>query len=281
MEMFDCIIIGAGPAGLSAGINLVQRGKKCVALSGGDNLLRKAEKVENYLGMPTMSGSEMMDSFVKHAIKQGVEIRNGIAANVYPSGNEFLVNFAGDIISAKTVIITSGIAKAKQIKGEGEYLGRGVSYCATCDGMLYKGKAIAVWGLDADAPREANYLLDIGCTVSYIAAVRPDNLAADIRYIAGAPSEVIGGDIVNGVKVNDTIYPINGLFILRSSIAPSALLPGIEIEEGFIKVNNKAATNIKGVYAAGDVVGKPLQVANAVGDGLVAALSAAEYIDKL
>ncbi|MEG0179145.1 MAG: FAD-dependent oxidoreductase [Oscillospiraceae bacterium] len=281
MEMFDCIIIGAGPAGLSAGINLVQRGKKCVALSGGDNLLRKAEKVENYLGMPTMSGSEMMDSFVKHAIKQGVEIRNGIAANVYPSGNEFLVNFAGDIISAKTVIITSGIAKAKQIKGEGEYLGRGVSYCATCDGMLYKGKAIAVWGLDADAPREANYLLDIGCTVSYIAAMRPDNLAADILYIEGAPSEVIGGDIVNGVKVNDTIYPINGLFILRSSIAPSALLPGIEIEEGFIKVNNKAATNIKGVYAAGDVVGKPLQVANAVGDGLVAALSAAEYIDKL
>ncbi|MEG0648794.1 MAG: NAD(P)/FAD-dependent oxidoreductase [Oscillospiraceae bacterium] len=278
-EVLDCIVLGAGPAGLSAGVNLAQRAKKVLLLSSGDNLLKRAERVDNYLGLPGVSGKEMMDIFTNHAKAQGVEIRSGVCANIYPSGNEFMVNFAGDILNSRSVIIACGVAKAQPVQGETELLGNGVSYCATCDGMLYRGKEIAVWGLCTEAVHEANYLCEIGCKVNYISTAFTEGLNADIKHIDGRVSAIEKAENILRITIGETAITVSGIFILRNAIAPSALLTGLELENGFIKVNAKGETNIKGVYAAGDVTGKPLQVANAVGDGLVAALNVAEYLD--
>ena len=277
---FDCIVIGAGPAGLSAGINLLQRGKTALVVSSGENYLARAERVDNYLGLPAVTGKEMMDIFTAHASASGLAIRKGICANILPTNDEFMVNISGDILTAKAIILACGVAKAPAVSGEEALLGRGVSYCATCDGMLYRGKDVAVWGLAAEAAHEANYLAEIGCRVTFIAPNRPQALHADIAFLPGRVEKIDEGGAGLQVAAGSTQLAVAGIFILRNAIAPATLLPGIAIENGYIATNAQGETNIPGVYAAGDVTGKPLQVANAVGDGLVAALSAADYLAK-
>lgn len=278
--MIDCIVIGGGPAGLSAGVNLAQRGKIALVLSSSESLLAKAEKVDNYLGMQDVTGAEMMAQFKAHAVRLGVELRHGRAGNVMPFDGQFMVNADGDILESKTVILATGIAKAKPVAGESELLGRGVSYCATCDGMLYRGRKVAVWGLSLDAPLEANFLCSIGCEVLYISAKRPDMLLEEISYIKGRVDAILGESFVTGVSVSGEIHPVEGVFLLRPAAPPDALLPGLTALDGTVPINALCETNIPGVFAAGDLTGKPLQVAKAVGEGLNAALSAAEYIDK-
>lgn len=278
--IYDSIVVGGGPAGLSAAINLVQRGKSVMVFNAGDNLLRRAEKVDNYLGLPSTTGAEMMDIFLGHAKDLGVEIRSGIVGNIFPAGKTFMVNCKGEIFSSRSIILASGVAKAPTVKGEDAFLGKGVSYCATCDGMLYRGKDVAVWGLSPDAPHEANFLADIGCTVTYISGKKPQGLNEKIAFISGKIDEVRGENSVTGITVGDMRLPVAGVFILRTSIAPASLLPGIETDDGYVKIDSRTCTNIEGVYAAGDITGKPLQISNAVGDGLVAALTCVEFLDK-
>ncbi|MEG2842762.1 MAG: NAD(P)/FAD-dependent oxidoreductase [Ruthenibacterium sp.] len=278
--MYDCIIVGGGPAGLSAGINLKQRGKEPLVLNQGISLLEKAERVDNYLGLPALSGTEMMAAFKAHAAALGVAVKNAKAANIMPFDGHFMVNADGDILESRTVILATGVAKAKPIAGEAELLGRGVSYCATCDGMLYRGRSVAVWGSASDVVREANFLAEIGCHVTLIAAKKPDNLSDDIAFAAGGLQKIVGENTVTGVMAGGNLIAVDCVFILRSALPPDALLPGLVLQDGSVAVNARCETNLQGVFAAGDLAGKPLQVAKAVGDGLVAALSAAEFLDK-
>ena len=261
---FDCIVIGAGPAGLSAALNLRQRGKTVLVVHSGETLLAKAEQVDNYLGMPGLSGKQMMERFTQHARDAGAVLRKGRAGNVMPFGGRFMVNLDGDILETGAVVLACGVSKAKPVPGEAELLGRGVSYCATCDGMLYRGRAVAVWGLSPEAPQEANFLHGIGCSVT---------------FRAGHVEAVEGGAAVEAVRVGGAALPVQGVFILRAATPPDALVPGLALENGFVKTDAAMRTNIPGLFAAGDMTGKPLQVANAVGDGLVAALAAVDYLD--
>jgi thioredoxin reductase (NADPH) len=128
---FDCIVIGAGPAGLSAALNLRQRGKTVLVVHSGETLLAKAEQVDNYLGMPGLSGKQMMERFTQHARDAGAVLRKGRAGNVMPFGGRFMVNLDGDILETGAVVLACGVSKAKPVPGEAELLGRGVSYCAT------------------------------------------------------------------------------------------------------------------------------------------------------
>lgn len=276
---FDCIVIGAGPAGLSAALNLRQRGKTVLVVHSGETLLAKAEQVDNYLGMPGLSGKQMMERFTQHARDAGAVLRRGRAGNVMPFGGRFMVNLDGDILETGAVVLACGVSKAKPVPGEAELLGRGVSYCATCDGMLYRGRAVAVWGLSPEAPQEANFLHGIGCSVTYIAGRRPDTLEAGVAFRAGRVEAVEGGAAVEAVRVGGAALPVQGVFILRAATPPDALVPGLALENGFVKTDAAMRTNIPGLFAAGDMTGKPLQVANAVGDGLVAALAAVDYLD--
>ena len=143
------------------------------------------------------------------------------------------------------------------------------SYCATCDGMLYRNKSVVVLGLSADAPAEAEYLRSLGCQVTYLAPKKSDKL------------EIKGEQTVTAVNSGGEDIPCDGVFILREAVAPTDLLPDLETTEGVIRVDRNMSTNIPGVFAAGDCAGAPLQVSKAVGEGHIAALSACEYLDTL
>ena len=221
-----------------------------------------------------------MEQFLSHARAMGVVPEKGKAANILPMGEYFLLNVDGEMVEAKTVILATGVSSAKEIPGERELLGRGVSYCATCDGMLYRGKSAVVWGLSPEAAKEANFLQEIGVSVTFVSASAfREGLAEQIPYLSGAVKQVSGKEKVEAVLVNGQELPADGLFILRNSIAPAALVEGLVLEEGYIKVNHKMETNVPGLYAAGDCTGKPLQVSKAVGEGLIAAQMAAAYLD--
>ena len=278
--MLEIAIIGAGPAGLSAGIKAIARGKTVRIFSSESNYLLRAEKVNNYLGLYDVDGRQMMEQFLSHARAMGVVPEKGKAANILPMGEYFLLNVDGEMVEAKTVILATGVSSAKEIPGERELLGRGVSYCATCDGMLYRGKSAVVWGLSPEAAKEANFLQEIGVSVTFVSASAfREGLAEQIPYLSGAVKQVSGKEKVEAVLVNGQELPADGLFILRNSIAPAALVEGLVLEEGYIKVNHKMETNVPGLYAAGDCTGKPLQVSKAVGEGLIAAQMAAAYLD--
>lgn len=280
-QVWDCIVVGGGPAGLSAAVNLRRRGKSVLVLNGGASLLSRAELVDNYLGLPGLTGTEMMARFTRHALDEGAELRTARVGNVMPFGGAFMVNAGGEILSGKSVILACGVSKAKPVPGEAEYLGRGVSYCATCDGMLYRGKNVVVWGLSPDAPAEANFLAQIGCRVTYLAARQPEGLAAEIAFVPGAAKAIDGDAAVTAVRTLDGVLSADGVFVLRPSAPPDALVPGVETENGAVKVDGAMRTSIPGLLCAGDMAGAPYQVAKAVGDGLVAGLRAAEYIDAL
>lgn len=279
-KRLDCAIVGGGPAGLSAAINLHQRGKTVRVLGAAPGLLAKAEQVDNYLGMPAVTGEEMLARFADHAAALGIHPEPGRVANLMPLDGYHMINFNGEILEASTVILACGVAKAAPVPGEAELLGSGVSYCATCDGMLYRGRTVAVWGLAPDAAAEANFLASIGCRVTFVAGRRPEELDAAIPFVAGGVKRVLGQGRVSGILVGGQELPCEGVFILRAAIAPDTLLPGLETKDGFVSVDRHMATNLPGVFAAGDVTGAPLQVAKAVGEGLIAALSAAEWLDK-
>ena len=147
-EMFDIIIIGGGPAGNSAAISAINRGKSVAVVTNGveTSSLYKAEKVTNYTGIVEMSGKEMAELFRSQLDNSGAQIINGRALSVMPMGESFGVAVGSDFYMGRAVIIAAGITREKLYPGEGEFLGRGVSYCATCDGMLYRGKTVALIG---------------------------------------------------------------------------------------------------------------------------------------
>ena len=281
--MYDVVVVGGGPAGLSAAVQARTRNKSVLVVSGDvrDNPLWKARLVNNYLGMPGLSGREMLEAFQKHAREVGVEEINGRVLNIMPAGSLFYLGIGSQVEEARAVILATGVVRAAQLPGEAEYLGRGVSYCATCDGMLYRGKDVAVLGMAADAPEEANYLQELGCKVTYISDRQPEGLRKDIAFRKGFKRQVVGGQSVEAVEVDGERLPCAGVFILRPSLAPVQLLPGLALEGGYIAVDRNMATNLPGVFAAGDCTGAPLQVSKAVGEGLVAGHRAAEYIDQM
>lgn len=295
----DIAIVGGGPAGFSSAINGRTRGRSTVILSGDyhDSPLYKASIVENMPGLPGRSGAELLDSFHDHAMQLGaVHLRGralvimetdfGTAATGPVPG--FQVAYGNSFLMARTVIITTGVTSAAPFPGEEQFLGRGVSYCATCDGMLYRGRDVAVIAKSSDAVEEALHLSKIGCKVTLFVnpadlkrwnITLPDNTF--VRIANASRYKVEGDDYVTDLVADDEKIPFSGIFILRSTIALSSLLSGLELDNNYIRTAKNQSTNIPGVFAAGDCTGKPLQIAKSLGEGLVAALSADAYLSAL
>jgi thioredoxin reductase (NADPH) len=179
---------------------------------------------------------------------------------------------------ASAVILAIGTVSQKTFPGEKEYLGRGVSYCAVCDGMLYRGKNICVYGDTDEAIGEAKYLRDIGCNVTYISKEKPSG--DDINYITSNSLSIVGGERAEKVILDDTEIQCDGVFIMRPSVAPAVMLPGLQIQDGHIKAEQNGETSIPGVFAAGDCTGLPYQVAKAVGEGQTVAFAAVKYLNN-
>lgn len=278
---YDIIVLGSGPAGLSAAVTARGRNKSVLVIGNRwqDSPLARAERVDNYLGMPGMTGMEMLEAFQRHAQEMGVETVTGKVLSIM-EWEGFNLTVGSQLYQGSALILAPGVVRQAKFPGEETYLGRGVSYCATCDGMLYRNKPVAVVGRSKDAPHEAAYLKSIGCQVVYVAPKRPEELEEDIPFIQAAKLAVKGEQTVTALEADGANIPVNGVFILREAVAPGDLLPGLTLEKGAIQVDRSMATSVPGVFAAGDATGAPLQVSKAVGEGLIAALSACEYLDR-
>ena len=281
--MYDAVIIGSGPAGLSAAINLKLHEKDFIWFGSRDysDKVEKSEKIANYPGLGLIPGEELNARFDAHAKEMGLEPVDKKVTNVMPADGYLMVLAENEVYETKTLLLATGVLTAKSYEGEDELLGRGVSYCATCDGFLYKGKTIAVF---CGAPRyehEVEYLAGIAEKV-YLSAGYP-NCGVDLPNVEKiAPVRAVQG----GMKVaqivlhNGTEIPVDGLFILRNAVAPGTLVPGLATDGPHIVVDRKQATNVPGVYAAGDCTGRPYQIAKAVGEGNVAAHEMLDYMAK-
>lgn len=263
--MHDIIVVGGGPAGLSAAITARMRNKSVLVISNSsaESGLAKAQEVGNYPGLPGLSGAELSAKMLMHAEGVGAEHVIGRVTTILPMGKEINVSYGSEIAAARSLILATGVVQSSVFPGEKELLGSGVSYCATCDGMFFRGKKVCVVCLSHDADEEADFLESIGCEVTRL---KTKNI------------KINGEDKVASVTADGEEIPCDGVFILRATIAPSALLPGLETEKGHIKVDRSMKTTIPGVFAAGDCTGTPYQVAKAVGEGQVAVLSAVDYL---
>ena len=281
---YDSIIIGSGPAGLSAAINLKIYHKNFLWF-GNKNFsekIEKAELVKNYPGLPDITGQELVQHYKEHATKMELEIVDKIVSAIYPMGDYYAVMAENEIYETNTIILATGVVLTNQYIGEAEFLGRGVSYCATCDGSLYKGKTIAVISTSKRFEHEVSYLADLAKKVYLFPFYQECEIVRDnVELLKNAPKEITGGMRVEKLllKTGEELE-VEGVFILRNAIAPTTLLSGLALEEGHIKVNRHIETNLRGVYAAGDGTGKPYQYTKAVGEGNIAAHGVIEFLGE-
>ncbi len=280
---YDIVIIGSGPAGLSAAINAKIRNQKFI-IFGNKRLsqkLEKAHQIDNYLGLPAISGKAMQSAFMEHMERMDIEITEQKVTNVYQMGDYFVVMANNEMYETETVILATGIQAGKLLEGEEAYLGRGVSYCATCDGALYRDKIVTVIAYDKREEEEADFLAGLAAKVYYVPMYKETvDVAENIEIVRDRPVAVVGENLVKKLVLKDQELETDGVFILRANISPSTLLPGIELEEQHIKVDRMMKTSIPGCFAAGDIIGRPYQYIKAAGEGNIAALSAASYADS-
>jgi len=278
----DIIVLGGGPAGLSAAVAARSRNKSVMVISNPaeDSPLARAERVDNYLGLPGRTGMELLQTMRQHAQDMGAQLVTGRVNAIMAWNGSFALTVGGDVYQCGALVMAPGVVRTAKYPGEEKLLGRGVSYCATCDGMLYRGRTVMVVGRTKDAPEEANFLQSIGCQVTYVSKERPEELKQEVEHLSGTKLEVVGEDKVTALRVDGAEHLCDGVFILRQAVAPGDLLSGLAIADGSITVDRNMATNLEGVFAAGDCTGQPWQVAKAVGEGLVAGERAAEYLDS-
>ncbi len=282
MEMIDIAIIGAGPAGVSAALTAKARGKNIAVFSqsGISEKVSKAHKILNYPGLSEISGEDLAKAFENHLHVMEVPLIKKQISAVYSFGEYFALQTADEPINAKAVIIACGVMAQKPIEGENEFLGRGVSYCATCDAMFFKGKTVAVWGLNGEAPSEAEFLAE-GCKKVLYFSNKPQEFKKDnIEHINDIPIKVLGDKTLNKIGTKNGEFNVDGFFILRDTVSPEVLVPGLKTENNHIAVDKNMCTNIAGCFACGDTVGKPYQYVKAAGEGNIAALSAVEYLKR-
>jgi len=280
--MYDCIIIGSGPAGLSAALNLKIYNKDFVWFGSrklSDKVL-KAEKVMNYPGLPGMTGQELFELFSAHIEVAQLEITEKTVTMASYTGSGYMVLADNEVYESKSLIICAGVVGAKELKGEDEFLGRGVSYCATCDGMFYKGKTIAVISNDPRFEHEVEYLADMAEKLYFFPVYKNAGVEREnVEVLSDLPVEIRGGMKVGSLVLRSGAeLALDGVFCLRNAIAPAKLLPQLETDGAHIVVDRECRTNLPGCFAAGDCTGRPYQYTKAVGEGNVAAHSCISFL---
>jgi len=305
-KQYDIVVVGGGPGGLTAGLYGARARRKTVAiekyLPGGQ--IANTGEVEDYPGFEHISGAELAEKMTEHAKKFGLEIVSDEVQEVYCDGDDRVVKCAsGDIYHAKAIIISTGGSPIYLgVPGEKEYSGRGVSYCAICDGAFFKGQVIAVVGGGDAAVEEATYLTKFGSKV-YLIHRRDSFRAQKIiqqRAFDNPKIEVIWDTVVESINGDDKkvaslslknlksgdkkTLPVGAIFVFvgfrpNSDICRESLRKD---QGGYIVTSDRMETSIKGVFACGDVRSQLVrQITNAVGDGTTAAVAAEKYIEAL
>ncbi|MBN1678234.1 MAG: FAD-dependent oxidoreductase [Candidatus Thermoplasmatota archaeon] len=294
---YDVIIIGAGPAGLAAGIYAKRAGLECVVLEKGvpGGQVLTSPSIENYPGFPEVPGMKLMELMAEHA-KRYVDIREGEEVLRVREGERFEISATSGRYTCRAIILSTGSTHRKLgVRGEEGMIGKGVSYCATCDGFFYKGKEVVVVGGGNTALTDALYLHSIGCDVSIVhrrEAFRADRHLQDSIAKKGVPvlwdtvvEEIVEGDQVTAVKLRNlrtgvvSQKAVDGVFVAVGEIPSNQLAAELDLEldpGGFVIVDKSFRTNVPFVYAAGDVAGGIRQIVAAVHGGAAAALSCFE-----
>ena len=284
MERYDIAVIGTGPAGISAAITATVRNKR-VLLLGSKNLsekLEKAHEIRNYPGFPAVKGSELAAAMKAHLDSMGIEITEKRVSAVYAMGDYFALQADQEMLEATAVILTTGVVQGKPLPGEEQWLGRGVSYCATCDAALYRGRDVAVIGYSPREEAEAAFLSEVCAKVLYFPVYEAEPvLPESVRVIREKVTGIEADGDRKKVVTAENGYSVDGVFVLREAVAPGQLVPGLETDGSHVKVSRKMECSIAGCFAAGDITGTPYQYIKAAGEGNVAALSAVSYLDQM
>jgi thioredoxin reductase (NADPH) len=308
--MYDLIVIGGGPAGLTAGIYAARANMKTLLIRSAykTSLAATTDLIENYPGFPEgIGGFELVDRFARQALKFGLTIIDddltSIAETISEGHGAWQVSTSGSLYRSLSLIIATGSEYAHlNVPGEAEFTGKGVSYCATCDGPFYRDCALAVVGGGDTAVQEALYLTNFARTVTIIhrrdrlratAALQDKALAnAKIAFEWNANvEEIIGDSVVKAVSIRDVTdtnkvktLPVDGVFIFTGNVPNTLAFKGIVDMDslGYIKADAHMKTSAKGIFACGDCTQKLLrQVVTACGDGATASFAAYEYVSEL
>ena len=301
--MYDVVIVGGGPAGLTAGIFAAKRKLNALVLEAGEpgGQPLYAFWIENYTGFNKIEGKELAKRFVEHAKEAGVPIKLEEVHSIEKRGSNFVARTHDAEYEAKSVIIASG-AKCRNlgICGENEYLGKGVSFSASCDAQNFKGKKVAVVGGGDSALKAAVFCTQFASEVYLIhrrdefkaeEAVQAELKKSSVKLMLNmAPKEFKGDNSLRSIILEDvntkqtSELQVDGVFVYVGNTPASSLAAklGVEIDvKCFLKVDRMQKTNVPGVFAAGDITGGILQVIAACGEGAVAAVKAYEYVRSL
>lgn len=284
---YDAIIIGSGPAGISASLYMARANLKVLIVSKGIGTLAKVSKIENYYGLEkTITGKELQEIGINQAKKLGVEFVKDEVVQI-DFNNKFEVETINSSYKAKAVILATGISrKEPNIEGIKAFEGKGISYCATCDGFFFKGKDLAVLGSKDYALHEAEQLKKVANSVTmFTNGEKPvENRSIDINIEDKKIREFRGQDRIEEVEFEDnTTKKIDGVFVAIGTATSSDLarkIGAILDKTGNIKVDENMQTNIPNLYACGDCTGGILQISKAVYEGMVAAMSAIKNVKK-
>ncbi len=284
MGRYDIAIIGTGPAGVSAAITAKIRNKSILLVGSKDlsNKVAKAHEIQNYPGLPAVSGAGLQKALLDHLAAMDISITEEKITLIYPMGDYFSMQGANGMYEATTVILATGVTLGKPLPNEEEFLGRGVSYCATCDAALYKGKKVGIVGWSAKEEAEADFMKEYASEVYYFPQY-PDEVHVkdDVHVIREKALEITAaGFKADGLVTDKNTYSFDGVFLLRDSVSPKQLVPGLVLDGPHVKVERDLSTNVPGCFAAGDIAGRPYQYIKAAGEGNVAALSAVSYLSE-
>ncbi len=280
---FDVIVVGSGPAGMSAAINVATR-RRTLAMLGGQTpfgRILKAHSVANYLGFTIASGQELAAAFVRHLREFGVPLIREKASRIIPDEDGFVVFTDKGFYHAGAVVLASGVYRETEIEGEEDLVGQGVSYCVTCDGRLFAGRRGAFISYSHEGEAEASALAeDYGVEVTFVPLYEGDyQLPEGVRVLAGAkPSRLAREDDGLRVSLPDEELQVDAVFIHKNSVSPRTLAEGLESDGRHVTVGRHMETAVPGIFAAGDCTGEPYQTAKAVGEGQVAALEAVRFL---
>lgn len=300
MEKHDVVIIGAGVAGLTAALYLKRAAKDIVLLEKGapGGKLLTVSEISNYPGFDTVPGYVLASKIYDTASHSGVEVTPGSVGSVRFGDDGFIVSTEEAEYSCKALLVATGLSNVPSIKGEKALLGKGVSYCATCDGPLYRKKDVALLGEGERSLVEALYLAPLVNKLTYLTPNKElkgspelvkgllDETNVEIVYEAKA-LEITGSEHVDGflyaVDGQEKKIAVSAVFpLLGEKSASSFLSPlGVKTEHGFVSVDSSLMSSVAGLFAAGDIVSKPLrQVVNAAGDGANASSGIISYLRK-
>ena len=278
--LYDVIVVGGGIAGYTAALTLKSLKRSCLWLGAelfGDKLTR-AEYVRNFPAL-IGDGKEFSARLAAQMEHEDISFTQGRADGIY-AGDPFTVTVGDIMYQGKAVILATGVETAGAVKGERDFLGRGVSYCAVCDGALYRGKTIAAVVSSEKFREEVEYLAGFAEKVHAFclyknASFRSENIVVHEEK----PRAVEGGLRVERLITGEGALSVSGVFFLKNSAPPAALAGELETEGDAVKTARDCSTNIAGLFAAGDVTGRPYQYVKAAGEGLVAAYSAHAFLN--